>query len=564
MKLEQHSKEMLVDMLRLTVKDLFILDYTGNILEGFVGSYDNQDMAPCILLEKNHEHFQLYIERLHRTKKRQDFEYRCMNGGVEHFYKVTLNLLGEDKVLLTITDVTEKNRWGERLMEKERALEETLKISENRWSWAVEVNKRLLQQKKSLECLFNNSPDAIVRFDSKHEVVSINKQFTDLFGYSIDEIKGKNINRVIDPHNQVMRYGSYEILVGETIQYYDTVRYSKEGQPISVILRGAPIIINNEIIGGFAIYTDIRQRKKDQEQIIHQKKILESFFNYSPDAIGHLDKKGNIIDINKRFTEIFGYTLEECKGKNLDLLIADEDLIEEALLVSKKALLGESVELETVRTAKGGKKIPVSIRGGATVVNGEIIGLHGFYTDITERKATEAHIRYLSYHDKLTGLFNRAYFEDSLTRLDTEEHLPISIIIGDVNGLKLTNDTFGHLEGDRLLIKIAEIIKNSCRKEDVVARWGGDEFAVILHNTPEERAKSICQEIKRRCEEAEEDPIKISISLGYGTKISVEEEINEIIKKAEEQMYKNKIIESKNLRSQMFASLRENLKNGDA
>ncbi|HBZ85982.1 MAG TPA: hypothetical protein DEO67_02435 [Candidatus Edwardsbacteria bacterium] len=93
--------------------------------------------------------------------------------------------------------------------------------------------------------------------------------------------------------------------------------------------------------------------------------------------------------------------------------------------------------------------------------------------ELEDRSRNDERINYLSFHDKLTGLYNRAYFEEELSRLDSERFLPISLIIGDVNGLKLINDAFGHQQGDKFLVRTAEIIKKQCRKSDVVARWGG-------------------------------------------------------------------------------------------
>jgi diguanylate cyclase (GGDEF)-like protein len=115
----------------------------------------------------------------------------------------------------------------------------------------------------------------------------------------------------------------------------------------------------------------------------------------------------------------------------------------------------------------------VYLRGRVTRVFGNII-------DITEQKNNEDALKYLSFHDQLTDLYNRRYFEEEMTRLDTERQLPLAVIVADLNGLELANDTYGHAVGDKLIIAAAETLKNTCRSEDVVARWGGDEFAILL------------------------------------------------------------------------------------
>nr|WP_300095363.1 HD domain-containing phosphohydrolase [Sedimentibacter sp.] len=168
-------------------------------------------------------------------------------------------------------------------------------------------------------------------------------------------------------------------------------------------------------------------------------------------------------------------------------------------------------------------------------------------------------IKYLSYHDFLTGLYNRLYFEEFLKKADKKENLPISIIFGDVNGLKLTNDIFSHAAGDELLKKSAEVLKRVCRTNDVVARMGGDEFAVILPKTDELAAKNIIDRVKNELSNEHISAIKCSMSLGSCTKSSDEQDIVRTMECAEEIMYKDKTINRDHVNSELIKTIIETL-----
>ena len=153
-------------------------------------------------------------------------------------------------------------------------------------------------------------------------------------------------------------------------------------------------------------------------------------------------------------------------------------------------------------------------------------------------------ILYLSYYDLLTGLYNRRFYEEELKRLDTTRNLPLTIVVGDVNGLKQINDSFGHATGDELLKRSAEVIKRGCRTSDIISRIGGDEFVILLPNTGASEAEIIINRINELSLLEKVGSINISISFGYETKNNEDGEIQEVFKKADKQMYNNKLFES--------------------
>lgn len=168
--------------------------------------------------------------------------------------------------------------------------------------------------------------------------------------------------------------------------------------------------------------------------------------------------------------------------------------------------------------------------------------------NVTERKNAEQELLYKSNHDHLTGLYNRRFYEEELIRLDTERNLPLTILIGDINGLKAVNDTCGHNIGDELLKKAAEVIKKGCRADDIISRIGGDEFVVLLPKTSAFKTDEIISRIKKLLLLEKVDENDISISFGYGIKSDMGDKTQEVFSKAEENMYKDKLLTYKKLK----------------
>jgi diguanylate cyclase (GGDEF)-like protein/PAS domain S-box-containing protein len=194
-------------------------------------------------------------------------------------------------------------------------------------------------------------------------------------------------------------------------------------------------------------------------------------------------------------------------------------------------------------------------RGIYTEDGTELLALEGYIADISEKKEKQKRIEFLSYQDHLTGLYNRRFFEEELRRLDTARNLPLTVVMADVNGLKIVNDAFGHAAGDLLLETVAKILKREARADDIIARMGGDEFLLLLPKTDSSAAGKMIKRIKAVTDNQKVMYLDVSVSFGWATKVEKETDIAEIMKRAEDFMYQKKLFESSSRRSDAVKSI---------
>ncbi|WP_312699671.1 diguanylate cyclase [Sedimentibacter sp.] len=169
-------------------------------------------------------------------------------------------------------------------------------------------------------------------------------------------------------------------------------------------------------------------------------------------------------------------------------------------------------------------------------------------------------LMFKTYHDELTGLYNRMYMAEFLKKLEEEKYLPFSVIMGDLNGLKITNDTFGHEAGDRMLIKLSEIIKENIKEKHVACRIGGDEIVVFMPFTSEQEAVDIVENIRSAVLNADDDPIKPLIALGCATMYEDDpNSYSRLFKLAEDRMYADKMADSERTYDMIISSIKKNL-----
>ncbi len=288
------------------------------------------------------------------------------------------------------------------------------------------------------------------------------------------------------------------------------------------------------------------QIRKDEIQIKEIEEKSRAIIKAIPDILFTFDCNGVFIDTEAKDENILMLPKEEFIGKTISEVMPKE--IAELAYENLRLVL-ETGKLHTFEYKLLDSYCEIRmVKCGADHVLAAL-------RDMTVKKELEERLEYLCYNDQLTGLYNRRYYEEELRSLDVKENYPLTIVLGDVNGLKLINDSFGHVVGDELIKKSAQIIKNGCRSHDVVIRLGGDEFVILLPKTDTYEAEKIVENINNLAKKEKIQGLDISISFGYETKCHEDEMIQEIFIKAEDYMYKRKLFESSNMRGKTIDTI---------
>jgi len=284
--------------------------------------------------------------------------------------------------------------------------------------------------------------------------------------------------------------------------------------------------------------------KNNSHQTINklQKQVnyLKSLLDQSPDIIVAGDVKGNIVEFNKGAEKLLGYKKEEVLGKPIaSLYFRPRERSKIIQLVKRK---GSIVDYETRLKTKSGQMLSVSTTlSYLRDENGNIIGTIGMAKDIQRRKLLEAELKKMAITDGLTGLYDRGYFNRRVDIAVKKAHRykrPLALIMMDLDGFKKYNDTYGHLEGDKILHKVGRIILRTIRSRiDSCYRFGGDEFMIIVPEEYEASARDLAEELRTEVDLAFGPRITASIGV---TKLQRGQSVYELIKLTDQSMYRAK------------------------
>lgn len=416
-------------------------------------------------------------------------------------------------------------------------------------SKSQEVNKERLHDSriKQMENVFSLSLDLMVVVERNGKIQLINPAWEKILGYKQEEILNTNGYHFIHPEDRDgLSKAIRELGLNGQLQNYCDRMITKQGEVRAFEW-------NVRVVDGviYATGRDITEWQALMKQLNDEKDKFQNVIEGTKAGIWELDLETEQFSFNERWANIIGYELHELDPvtRNTMCEYIHPDDVDKVELRLEQVLHNPRLDFEVEYRLKhrDGSWIWVEDKGKIMDYEGDqpkrMFGLH---TDISVRKKAEEDVLYLSYHDLLTGLYNRRFLDEEMRRLDTPRNYPISILMGDVNRLKFVNDTFGHHKGDELLIKAAQAIRESCRPDDIICRWGGDEFVVLLPKTEGKDADAISQRISRQMLKHEVNSLKFTISFGYATKERQDESMESILIRAEKGMYANKIRDNEN------------------
>ena len=458
------------------------------------------------------------------------------------------------------------------------------------------TEEALYKSQQEFDSLFRSSPEALVYLDENSNILDMNPRFTELFGYTLDEVKGRNINDgMIHPPNKIEEgKGLDKIALSKGYFNYETIRKKKDGTLFPVSISGSNIIIDGQLKGIIGTYIDITKRKQDEQ--LHQVLYNISKAANSAISLARLYKTihqelSTIIDTTNFYIALvdekedkifFPYNIDNTKPIHLPRTINHSSLVAQvirtgkSILVNQEMIKGKKFMEEfkewfgTLRKVWLGVPLKVEDKTmGAVVVQsytnpnlyseGDIKLLEFVSSQVAtaiERKSSEERIKHLSFHDSLTDLYNRAYFEEELKRMNNPRYYPLSIISLDVNGLKVINDTFGHDQGDKLLQHLASLLTSISRKGDIIARVGGDEFTILLPSTSSPATLDFCERIRKVCLEDNIEPayLRVNLALGHVTQEGEYKNIKTLLKEADQKMYQDKLFNEKSREKHLLDS----------
>ena len=423
-------------------------------------------------------------------------------------------------------------------------------------------SESLRKSEKEFESTFEQAAVGICHVSIEGKFTRVNQKLCDILGYTRSQLLELTFKEITfeDEIKESIDYLT-KLLEGNINSFSMEKKHAKGDGSLVWINLTVSIVRDYSVNQQYFIIVleDISERKKNEIELKASEVTFRKLFEGSSDAVLIIEGN-NIIDCNQATIELLGYhSKKDVIGKSLGDISPESQpdgnpSEERAVVETDVAQKNGKSKFEWWYQKNDGNVFPVEVMLTSILLHGKKV-FHALWRDIRERNIMQQQLEYLSYHDQLTGLYNRRFFEEELKRLDVKSNFPLSIVMADVNGLKLINDSFGHAVGDELLKKVAEVMTKGCRVDEIIARLGGDEFVFLLPKTDIHETERICKRVKDLALNEKIGSINISVSFGWETKKNEEERIEDTLKKAEDYMYKKKLFESPSMRGKTINTI---------
>lgn len=413
---------------------------------------------------------------------------------------------------------------------------------------------------RRLQSMFNLHSAVMLVIDPiTGRIVDANPAACEFYGYSKEEIKSLTIQEinVLSPEQTDEYYGR---LFADKPSAPVFLHRLKNGRTCLVDVYSCPIRDGSTTLL-YSIIFDVTDRERYRRELMQEKELLKTTLRCIGDGVVTTDNEGIITSINNVAEKMTGWDSASAVGKPFAeiFILQNEEtgqIVESPVQRVMKSGRIVGLASHTVLIGRQGQTVPiVDSAAPIRMDNGMLFGVVMVFRDVSLEKEHISQLRFASHHDTLTGLPNRQYIEENLSRIDNRDNLPLSVIVGDINGLKITNDVLGHQAGDELLQNVADLLESNCRKGDLVARWGGDEFVVFMPRTSLQEAEGVLEKIKKDAPVIDEQGLRLSLSFGCVTKERPEEGIRTAIREAEENMHHQKLLEGKSYRNTIINTL---------
>lgn len=459
--------------------------------------------------------------------------------------------------------------------------------------------------------LIENMSEIIYTLDKTAKISYVSHSIEPILGYKPEELINKTFaeSSIIHPDDLAGRFENFSKVMAGGKVTSDYRFIGKAGQVVWVKTSARPIFVDGQVTGLQGVLIDITERKQAEEALARRLafeemlvRVSSNFVSLPPELIDDginfaLKSVGEYFEVDRsylyRFSEggkTYSNTHLWCKEgiegyykKNQDFPVNLTPWWVGELKSGRLINIADVIQMPAEAALDQADFLSEQIKSIFTMpltLEGKVFGCFGFDTVNEQRNWTaeqvdllqivaelitgaiarhdaDRQIRVLSFHDQLTGIYNRRYFEHEMERLDRSREHPIAVISADIDGLKLVNDTLGHRIGDRFLQTGAEVLKSALRASDVLARVGGDEFALLLPRTGKAEAGMLVNRIRRQVEEYNlaEEGLPLSISLGLAVSESDDYTLEETYRMADNNMYTDKLQQGKKARAEIVSAL---------